>query len=196
MQIAIGTGLLRLEPFSAAQEGGGMCQGQWGWTFLGCATACPWRCHSCRHSTEGAGTTRAPLDRAAPLPVVLISFTMEGQRNSQKCGTINPVERRERKGSGLLLSQPGLGLFFWKEDFRVFSWLCPGRLTRFAASSPTQIHYSIWRKLGSSRRKTPWCLSSLDVVFGITHPALPELLTWGFNHDESSQTSLGFEEKN
>lgn len=45
------------------------------------------------------------------------------------------------------------------------------------------------------RRKTPQWLSSLDVVFGITHPAFSELLTWGFNNDESSQISVCFEEK-
>lgn len=107
--------------------------------------------------------------------------------------------RRERKRAGLLLSQPGLS--FWKEGLGVFSWLCPGRFKGFCTIQlyPKVLLYlekkAPLESWALPRRKTPLWLSSLDVVFSITHPAFPELLAWGFNHDESSQTFLGFEEK-
>lgn len=104
-------------------------------------------------------------------------------------------ERRERKGSELLLSQPALA---WVLE--VFSWLCPGRLKGFCTIQPypnvllnmeKKYIYFHWKDgFFPERKKQPWCLSSLDVVFGITHPAFPELLTWGFNHDESSSQNI------
>lgn len=46
MQIEIGTGLLRLEPFTLAKRAMGFngmsVPGEWGWLYLGYATACTW----------------------------------------------------------------------------------------------------------------------------------------------------------
>lgn len=46
MQIEIGTGLLRLEPFTLAKRAMGFngmsVPGEWGWLYLGFATACTW----------------------------------------------------------------------------------------------------------------------------------------------------------
>lgn len=46
MQIKIGTGLLRLEPFTLAKRAMGFngmsVPAEWGWLYLGFATACTW----------------------------------------------------------------------------------------------------------------------------------------------------------
>lgn len=68
MQIAIGTGLLRLEPFRAAQARCGDVPGPVGMDI-------PGMCHYLslempRHRGHGAGTGSTSPDGAAPVPVV------------------------------------------------------------------------------------------------------------------------------
>lgn len=205
MQIAIGTGLLRLEPFTAAWAGWWDVPGAAGLPIPGIChcLSLPGRCHGCRHGRDGAGTSpgfpgQGSTSPCGPHPHLLHRGRTKEFLNVQDK---KPYGKKGKKMSWTVAELARTWLSFWKEGPGVFSWLCPGRFKGFCTIQlypKVLLYFEKKAPLESwalPRRKTPSWLLSLDVVFSITHPAFPELLAWGFNHDESSQTFLGFEEK-
>lgn len=128
MQIAIGTRLLRLEPFSAAQAG-----------KVGCA-----RGSGAGHSWDlplpvpgdgtAAGTAERELAPAGSSPCA--PHLPHHGRTKQFPNVHKPYGKKRKKRVRTVAEPARTWLIVWKEGPRVFSRLCPGRFKGFCTIQP------------------------------------------------------------